>query len=346
MKQLAVFKNPALFMKLLFFVMAASLIFVTTACSQAENKDTKAQLNTDYHVHIQSPEMGTILAGYCGKMLECDPETLSRGSSADDLLLHLKNSRINRVVIMSTAYQAAMPEFNLSANQQKQLTRRENDYIAGQISQSEKLLGFFSVNPLSSFAVEESQYWIKRGELSGLKLHFANSAVDLHNPEHIEKIQELLDAVDNDRMTILIHLRTRNPDYGPSEAEIFFKNLMPHIKNARVIIAHAGGWGGYDDATHATLQKFIEIINNNRQISDRIYLGVGAIIMPSLADDRKTLFVKTFRTLNIKNWLFGSDWFPGSNEIGYDLYLAELKKAGLTDAEITELIGNRLPFVQ
>lgn len=342
-------------MRLIFILITLYFAMITITVSQvvefpdktnAIKKNTaNEELITDYHVHIQSPEMGNLLSEFCGKLMPCDPEILKKGSSAADLLPKMKNSPFNRLVILSTAYQAGMPEFTLSIEDQKALTRSENAYIAEQVSGSEHLLGFFSVNPLSSYALEESGYWMKSEKFSGLKLHFANSDVDLGNPDHIKKIQTLLDFVDQETMTILIHLRTRDPEYGQKDVDIFFEKLLPHISNARIIIAHAGGWGGYDDTTHSVLENFIERMNNNSAIRDKLYLGVGAVITPTLSEERKSLFIKTFRTLNIENWIFGSDWFPVTNDLGHGLYLSELIKAGLTEKEATTLISKQLPFV-
>ena len=69
--------------------------------------------------------------------------------------------------------------------QQNILVREYHAYVAYQISTSDRLLGFFGVNPLFPYALEESQYWADRYEASGLKLHFASSNADPFDREYI-----------------------------------------------------------------------------------------------------------------------------------------------------------------
>jgi hypothetical protein len=42
----------------------------------------------------------------------------------------------------------------------------------------------------------------------GLKLHIANSRVDYHNPEHVERLRRLFAAANGYRMAIVVHMRT------------------------------------------------------------------------------------------------------------------------------------------
>ncbi len=304
------------------------------------------ELGIDYHVHIQSPEMGKLLGQFCGTLAKCKAEDLKDGSTIESLLPTLENSRFNRAVIMSVGYMGGMPEFKMDNQAQKNLTRNENKYIADQVAQSEKLFGFFSVNPLADYALDEARYWMKSGGHDGLKLHFANSAVDLLNPDHVANIQALFEVVDKDEMTIMIHLRTRNPEYGAKDVAVFINDLLPHVSKAKIIIGHGAGWGGYDEATDQALDAFIEGFKDGSIDPSRVYMGVGAVIMPGLPQERTDIFLKKFRSIKKENWIFGSDWSPGLSPLDPVSYLATLREAGLTDEEAQKLISNQLPFVK
>ena len=304
-----------------------------------------AELRTDYHTHILSPEMGKAIAPLCDEM-GCDAVKSTKGIDAEELLQALENSSFNRAVILSGGYFGGMPELELGIEAQKELTRHENTFCAEQAATSKKLFSFFSVNPLSDYALEETRYWMNKGGHSGLKLNLVNSDVDLFNSIHVAKIQAVLDAVNSPYMTIMIHLRARNPEYGSRDIEVFIGDLIPHASQANVIVAHAMGWGGYDKETDEALGAMISSIENGRVESARLFIDVAAVIGPELDKEQKILFLNRFRSTDINNWVFGSDWMPGMGDGDFVGSLNALKEAGLTDQESRQLISNRLPFVK
>ena len=314
------------------------------------------KLTIDYHTHIQSPEMSKEMEKLCGTFIRCRDGKIP-STDASDLLRSLDSSKVNRAVIMSVAYMAGMPELELNIDSQKQLARHENEYIAKEAAKSEKLFSFFSVNPIQDYAKEEAEYWINKGIHSGLKLHFANADIDLFNTEHVQKIKMLLNVVDSEDMTVLIHLRTRNPEFGAKEVEIVISELLANSPKSTFIIAHAGSWGGFDEAAQVSLKAFTNAIKEGKLDKTKIFLDVAAVVVPE--DIRKyypipeeelekeaNMFVQQFRELNINNWVFGSDWSPRDNTLEPNKYIEALLKAGMTNEELNEILGNRLPFIK
>ena len=56
---------------------------------------------------------------------------------------------------------------------------------------------------------------------NGLKLHFGNSVVDYHDPQHIEQVKRVFRAANGYRMPIVVHMRasfTAKLPYGRDEA--------------------------------------------------------------------------------------------------------------------------------
>jgi hypothetical protein len=138
------------------------------------------ELSIDYHAHILSPEMGKEMAPLCDEM-GCDAVRITEGVDAETLLQALENSSFNRAIIMSGGYFGGMPELERDIETQKKLTRHENAYSAEQAAKSKKIFSFFSVNPLSDYALEETRYWMIEGGHSGLKLNLVNSDANLFN---------------------------------------------------------------------------------------------------------------------------------------------------------------------
>ena len=323
-----------------------SIVDKNEMLNQLFNKNEN-KLGIDYHIHNPSKET----AGY----MQTFGDTI-KTQSIEELEKSLNDTLINRAVIMSMAYLVSMKELKLDNETQKELTRKENYFTVNQALQSDKIYAFFSVNPLTDFALEEAKYWINHKGVSGLKLHLANSRFDFFNSNHIKKLQALLKVVDKKGMNIFIHMRNRNPDYGPKDADIFIKEIIPYAPKSNWIIAHAGGWGLYDETTEKVLSKFIDLIKSNQINKERIYIEIGAVVLPSklkkkyqMAEkvliEQESKFIQKFRTLDRKYWLFGSDWLPNET-VPSNEYFNELIKAGFNKEELLDIVDNKLHFVK
>ena len=318
-----------------------SLILTLAACDMAPSE----KLGIDYHTHIWSPELGKEMSELCGILMPCETSEMAKGTNAKDLMPILDTSRFNRAAIMSGAYLFGSPEFKLEIEDQVKLTRVENQFIADQVATSEKLFGFFSSNPIADYAIEEARYWKKKGGFDGMKLHMAMGGVDFFNPDHIQKLQNLFDVVDDKDMTILIHLQNRNPEYDDRDVEVFINDILPHVPNSTIIIAHAINWGNGLAQDKKALDYFIKAMNEGRVDTGRTYIGVGAILKEGLGEERQALFLEQFRSLNIKNWVFGSDWTAIDPELHPVRYSKALLEAGMTTSELDQIISKKLPFV-
>lgn len=300
--------------------------------------NNEQDLSFDYHAHILSPDMS--------KQLEKLGDTILP-SIGHDIVSVQGIPTFDRTVLLSMAYMASMNEFELDDRTQKELTRSEDQFTVTQAAASEKLHAFFSVNPLSDVAIEEAKYWKDKDEVSGLKLHLANSSFDYFDPTHLNKLQSIIELVDDPQMTILIHLRNRNPEYGSKEVEVFLDKILPLGPHSTWIIAHAGGWGGYDEATDQALAQIIKAIQSKTIENEEVYLDVSAVIVTEEAkkyfplsqeeiDLQAKIFMERFRTLELKHWLFGSDWIPNDTESPAK-YFNALIAAGFTKEEMQQL---------
>lgn len=133
-----------------------------------------------------------------------------------------------------------------------------NNYLAIQCAKyPEGLIGFFSVNPLKEYAIEEVDRCYDELKLPGLKLHFANSNVDLNNPEHLAKIQELFSHTAKRGIPILLHFRNDSPEFWKKDAEILINEVIAKTPGLKHQIAHLGGGGGFSKETEEVISTFI-----------------------------------------------------------------------------------------
>lgn len=79
--------------------------------------------------------------------------------------------------------------------------------------------------------------------MKGVKLHFANSGVDIRNPEHLAKVQKFFRAANDHKLAIVVHIRSLRRDYGRRDAEIFINDVLPVAPDIPIQIAHLAGSG-------------------------------------------------------------------------------------------------------
>jgi len=126
--------------------------------------------------------------------------------------------------------------------------REENDWTSQQVAlYPERLRGFCSVNPLKDYAIGEIERCSRDPQLHyGLKLHFGNSDVDLDNPVHVEKLQQVFHRANQHQMAMVVHMRasiTKKRPYGRKQAGIFLRDVLPAAPDVPVQIAHLAGAG-------------------------------------------------------------------------------------------------------
>ncbi len=276
--------------------------------------------SADHHMHIQSAEAALNL-DRAREAVEPPPEgeTLDPSPTfgAADAIAALDAAGLEGGVLLSNAYMFAMPDVEVTDELAKVLA--ENDYVAEQAALfPERLVGLCSVNPLADYALDEIERCGQDSRLTGLKLHLANSDVDLRNDEHVEVLAEVFRRLGELRMPVLIHMRTRNPEYGPVDVNIFIERVLSQAPELPIQIAHMAGWGGYDAATDAALAAFVEAFDQGTLARERFSFGLGAVVFqPEAADnDQRAERVRQsnqnlasrLRELGLDLVVYATDW--------------------------------------
>src|SRR5215203_4355727 len=176
----------------------------------------QAPLAADHHQHVFSPPMA--------EFQKIKPIT------AADVIADLDAAGIGKAVLLSTAYSYGRPGREPQNEYEK--VKEENDWVGAQAALFPKrLIAFCGFNPLKDYALGEIERCSKIPSLKrGIKLHFGNSAVQMENPEHIEKLKAVFRAANAHRMSVVIHMRasiSKNFDYGAVQANAFLEHLLP-----------------------------------------------------------------------------------------------------------------------
>jgi len=291
----------------------------------------------DHHQHLFSPEIG--------KLVSLDPIT------ASDVIKLLDAAGIKRAVILSVAYIFGSPSRNVENEYEK--AKAENDWTSQQVARyPDRLRGFCSFNPLKGYALQELARCSKDPNLHyGLKLHFGNSVVDYHNPQHIEQLRRVFRAANDYKMAIVVHMRasiSRKLPYGKEEARIFLNEILPAAPDVTVQIAHLTGSAGYsasDPPVDEALAVFAEAIEKHDPRTKRLLFDVTTNVGLDISPEQANLIAKRIRQLGVGRVLYGSDAAAGGNLPPRQGWAA-FRQLPLTDAEFRTIANNVAPYMR
>lgn len=305
----------------------------------------------DHHLHIRSEAGTDALLKVLKEVKGQTGVKVQPSIDADDVIALLDSTGTQKATLHSTAYFFAMPEMNF-ANEQTKL-RRENEYVASQAAQyPNRLVAFCGVNPLSEYAMEEIMWCGSDGRFAGLKLHLANSKVDLRNPNHVQRLAKVFEAASRHELAIVIHLWTRNPDYGSKDVNAFADNILPQARNVPVQVAHLGGPGTFSEVTSRVAETFSELAATNKPLYENLYFDLAAVPMnPQRATSEKqrnrinalnNKLAELIKKLGPGQVLWGTDWIAGPASV----YQGKLNALSLPDSLRKKIDVNTAPYFQ
>lgn len=309
----------------------------------------------DHHAHIFSPAVRQWLE----KELKLPPLP---SLGVEELVAVLQKDDVDKAGVFSNAYFFGRG-MGASKPDDPRAVMAENDRVADAVAKyPDRLFGFFSVNPLSEAALAEISRCAQQKKFVGLKLHLANSEIDLRNPAHVKRLAEVFELANSFHLVIAIHLRTQRVDYGREDAQIFVDQVLPKAPDIPVQIAHLAGWGGYDEATDGALSAFVDWLAEKKRRHNNLYFDVSAVIRqvrgaspPGASSDIKLVgqawwpekryqrLVERLRKLGLSRILFGTDWPEWTPRS----YAADIEKNLLLEKhELRALLTNRAPWLR
>ena len=318
------------------FLLIAIVILVSRAVAAAGG---------DHHMHIYSKAGTDVWAAMCEAMEDdCNggEPVPDEALPAQAAIRALDEATLGKGAILSLAYWFGMPEVADTRFNDPGLVRAENQFVANEVSRyPDRLVGFFSINPLSDYAVDEVRYWAEQGGLSGLKLHLANSAFEFGNADHMARLGAVIDVMNDHGMPVIIHLRNRDPDYGYEHAAMFIRQVARHAPAVTFQLAHMAGWGGYDEGTDSAAQAFLDAIESGDLARDRVWFDVAAVVEEEMSEPVLAMLRDRMRTIGFDRLLFASDW----DEMEPERYTKTLRNhLGLSDEEMRQLLDNVAPY--
>lgn len=220
------------------------------------------------------------------------------------------------------------------------MTRRENEFTAAQVGQySNRLVGFPSVDPLADSAIDEVQHWRGNQRLTGLKVHFTASAVDVRSAAQRHQVAKVISVAAFAGLPMVIHLG--GGKFNAADAELFIRDILPMAGSSWVQIAHAGGGMPRQDGNNiAVLRTFANHIIRDDSVTRRVLFDLSYVPAPDETAQATAALLEQIRRIGIKRFVFGSDF----NVLSPLQEIQSLEKLGLTRKELQILRQNCAPW--
>jgi len=259
--------------------------------------------------------------------------------STEALIAELDEGHIARAAVFSGAHLFASAQEAPRADE-REMVRRENAWLAHEVARfPSRLIGLCSLNPLRDYAAEEVRYCIQVQGLRGLKLHFADSGVDLLNPDHRRRLRPVFRAASSLHIPIVIHVDTGSTQHDPREVG-YLLDLAADAPDSPIQIAHLGGNGPGLDAEWR-LNGFEQAVAAGDRRMHNIYFDVSSVVTAASSPDDLTTVAAHLRRLGLNRILFGSDRSGSRNDPPGEAWRA-FRRLPLTDAEFATVANNSL----
>lgn len=308
----------------------------------------------DHHMHVRSPAAVEAFRQAQDALEQVViPEERLVPLDGSDAVAALDSAGIEKGVLLSVAYLFATPELQLQDEYGK--VRAENDFVAAQVRRRpDRLVGFFSVDPLADYAVREIERCAAIEGLTGLKLHFGNSDVDLRDPEHVDRLRAVFARADELGLPIVVHLRTRSAEFGARDAEVFLERVLAAAPDVPVQVAHLAGPGGYDDAQRQALSVLISAMEDRPDLTEHLFFDLAAVPQPPALAEGDTSLLRRVEEMNavvadallevgLDRVVYGTDW----DAVPLPFYLDQIREAlPMTEAEIRDLLDDPAPYLE
>ena len=315
------------------------LAIARTPGQERSNTKPAAPL-ADHHQHLFSPELAAL-------MTTTPPVAAVKPRTAADLIAQLDEAGIGRAVVLSTAYIFEQP--SRKADHAAEKLKGDNDWTSRQVARfPSRLTGFCGLNPLKDYALEELARCAADPNLRrGVKLHFGNSIVDYHNPEHIARVRRVFRAANDHGMAIVAHVRasvTAKLPWGRDEASIFLNELLPAAPDVVVQIAHLASAGSpQDEGAQQSLEVFVEAVARNDPRARHLYFDATTLGEPPTPEHAQR-WAAAIRRLPARV-LFGSDATTAADTPA-GAWAAMRKLLPLSGAEFDVIAKNQAPYLR
>lgn len=317
----------------------AIMAYSMTALAGQTLPEPKTPL-ADHHQHVMS---STLAAAW----------KLPAAVAADDVIAQLDSTGIRRATVLSIAYAWGSESLQSGGAEEYDRVRAENDWAAAQAARyPDRLVAFCSVNPLKEYAIAEIDRCAATPALRmGLKLHFANSGVDLRDSGHVQQLSRVFRAINARRMAIVVHVWTGDnrvgKPFGKPQAETFVNEILPQAPEVTVQVAHLGGSGPrLDPGTMAGMTVLSEAVAAGNPRMRNVYFDMTTNVLARSSGDDAAFMAARIRQIGVQRILYGSDIAIQGNPVARESWTMFRTKTPLTAQEFDTIAANVAPYLR
>jgi uncharacterized protein len=229
---------------------------------------------------------------------------------------------VNRVVFVPMSHLYGSSELiealDLDTDAQQARVRRENDHVAREAARlGDRAVALCSAPVLAPWALDEYARCHAELRTAGLKLHLAASGVDLRDDTHLRQLDRIAAWAEQFGLPMLLHLDTQRRGTDVADIRRFAEVVLAPHPALHVIVAHAGGSGGYGRWTRSvlgTLLTWLREVESREGARRPITIDLSAVILeeesegvpPSTTAERDALRADV-RAAGLDRFVFGSD---------------------------------------
>lgn len=190
----------------------------------------------------------------------------------------------------------------------------------------ESLIGFASVHPLATGAVQDYEDAIRNLGLKGLKLHPRLQGFGL---DDIDKIVPLVEKAAELLTPVLLDAFPAGRGFFECRELELISGLAERVPEAKIIMAHAGGYRVIEGCLVAKAYRNVFV---DLSFTPHYFRG------SSIVQDLAYLITK----VGPDRVIHGSDYPEVSLKHGYDMTLELLGQCGCDDSEVSAVVGGNM----
>jgi predicted TIM-barrel fold metal-dependent hydrolase len=260
---------------------------------------------------------------------------------AQRLVAMLDAAHIKRAVVLSVGYWFDSPAH--PSTRSVDAMQAENTWTAEQAARfPDRLIAFCSLNPVSDAAAATLRLCVGDKRFKGLKLHLANSRVDLLNADHVRRTREVFAAANRARLPIVVHVRNGD-HYGAREARVFLEEILPAAPDIPVQIAHL--WGGANFAPDA-LAVYAAAVAARRPATRNLYFDISDAALVANTPEPAQVVADRIRQIGLDRIFYGSDAAFSNHPDPAGSWAAFRKGIPLSPAEFEKIAHNVAPYLR
>ena len=274
----------------------------------------------DHHVHILGPDV--IRDWRAVGVTFSRPESTYTSVAAWMASRGLDSTHVQGMVLVPMAQLYGNAEFvealRIDADTVQARVARENDHVADQAAQHPtRAVALCAAPVLAAFAEAELERCLAHSHTTGIKLHLAASGVDLREPAHVTRTAALLKFAAARGVPVLLHLDTQSRGTETTHVRAFLDGALGPAASVPVIIAHAGGSGGYGDWTRNVLWTILAWRDSVDALGPSprpVYVDLSAVLLdeasegvPASTAEERVALGADVRAAGLNRFVFGSD---------------------------------------